>query len=82
MLYEVITLTPVFTEVDPKTFCMDPAALEKSITPKTRAVIPVHLYGHAAPMDEIMAIAEKHNLHVIEDTAQGIGGDYHSSDHS
>ena len=62
--------------MDPKTFCMDPAALEKAITPKTKAIVPVHLYGHAAPMDEIMAIAKKHNLVVIEDNAQAIGGDY------
>jgi UDP-2-acetamido-2-deoxy-ribo-hexuluronate aminotransferase len=72
----LLRLTPVFVEVDPKTFCMDPAALEKAITPKTKAIVPVHLYGHAAPLDEIMAIAKKHNLTVIEDNAQAIGGDY------
>jgi len=72
----LLRLTPVFVEVDPKTFCMDPVALEKAITPKTKAIVPVHLYGHSAPLDEIMAIAEKHNLIVIEDNAQGIGGDY------
>ena len=55
----LLRLTPVFVEVDPKTFCMDPGALEKAITPKTKAIVPVHLYGHAAPMDEIMAIAKK-----------------------
>lgn len=76
----LLRLTPVFVEVDPKTFCMDPAALEKVITSKTKAIVPVHLYGHAAPMDEIMAIAKKHNLVVIEDNAQAIGGDYFSSD--
>jgi len=74
----LLRLTPVFVEVDPKTFCMDPVALEKAITPKTKAIVPVHLYGHAAPIDEIMAIAGKHNLIVIEDNAQAIGGDYHS----
>lgn len=74
----LLRLTPVFVEVDPKTFCMDPNALEKAITPKTKAIVPVHLYGHAAPLDEIMAIAEKHNLTVIEDNAQAIGGDYFS----
>lgn len=78
----LLRLTPVFAEVDPKTFCIDPAALEKAITPKTKAIVPVHLYGHAAPMDEIMAIAEKHNLIVIEDNAQAIGGDYFSKDGS
>jgi dTDP-4-amino-4,6-dideoxygalactose transaminase len=55
---------------------MDPAALEKAITSKTKAIVPVHLYGHSAPLDEIMEIAEKHNLVVIEDNAQAIGGDY------
>ena len=74
----LLRLTPVFVEVDPKTFCMDPAALEKAITPKTKAIVPVHLYGHAAPLDEIMAIAYKNNLVVIEDNAQAIGGDYFS----
>jgi UDP-2-acetamido-2-deoxy-ribo-hexuluronate aminotransferase len=72
----LLQLTPVFVEVDPKTFCMDPASLEKAITPKTKAIVPVHLYGHAAPMNEIMAIAKKHNLYVIEDNAQAIGCDY------
>jgi dTDP-4-amino-4,6-dideoxygalactose transaminase len=74
----LLRLTPVFVEVDPKTFCMDPASLEKAITPKTKAVVPVHLYGHAAPLDEIMAIAKKYDLIVIEDNAQAIGGDYYS----
>jgi dTDP-4-amino-4,6-dideoxygalactose transaminase len=72
----LLRLTPVFVEVDAKTFCIDPAALEKAITPKTKAIVPVHLYGHAAPMEEIMAIAQKHNLYVIEDNAQAIGCDY------
>src|SRR6185503_3293158 len=74
----LLRLTPVFVEVDPKTFCMDPKALEKAITAKTKAIVPVHLYGHAAPLDEIMEIAQKHNLIVIEDNAQAIGGDYFS----
>lgn len=76
----LLRLTPVFVDVDPKTFCMDPASLEKAITSKTKAIVPVHLYGHAAPMDEILAIAEKYNLIVIEDNAQAIGGDYISND--
>ena len=76
----LLRLTPVFAEVDPKTFCMDPAELEKVITPKTKAIVPVHLYGQAAPMEEIMAIAKKHNLYVIEDNAQAIGCDYTFSD--
>jgi len=76
----LLQLTPVFVEVDPTTFCMDPAVLEKAIGPKTKAIVPVHLYGHAAPMEEIMAIAKKHHLYVIEDNAQAIGCDYTSSD--
>ena len=78
----LLKLTPVFVEVDSKTFCMDPAALEKVITSKTKAIVPVHLYGQAAPMEAIMAIAKKHNLHVIEDNAQAIGCDYTFSDGS
>ncbi|MEO8404645.1 MAG: DegT/DnrJ/EryC1/StrS family aminotransferase [Chitinophagaceae bacterium] len=78
----LLQLTPVFVEVDAKTFCMDPIALEKAITPKTKAIVPVHLYGQAAPMDEIMAIAKKHNLFVIEDNAQAIGCDYTFKDGS
>ncbi len=76
----LLRLTPVFVEVDAKTFCIDPTALEKAITPKTKAIVPVHLYGHAAPMEEIMAIAKKYNLYVIEDNAQAIGCDYTFSD--
>ncbi|MBW0179329.1 DegT/DnrJ/EryC1/StrS family aminotransferase [Sediminibacterium sp.] len=76
----LLRLTPVFVEVDPKTFCMDPQAMRKAITPKTKAIVPVHLYGHAAPMEEIMQIAKEHNLYVIEDNAQAIGCDYTFSD--
>ena len=78
----LLKLTPVFVEVDPKTFCMDPVALEKAITPKTKAIVPVHLYGQAAPMEQIMAIAEKYGLYVIEDNAQAIGCEYTFSDGS
>lgn len=76
----LLRLTPVFVEVDPHTFCMDPEALQKAITPRTKAIVPVHLYGHAAPMAEILRIADEHNLFVIEDNAQAIGCDYHFSD--
>ena len=76
----LLKLTPVFVEVDAKTFCMDPAALEKLITQKTKAIVPVHLYGQAAPMEEIMVIAQKYYLYVIEDNAQAIGCDYTFSD--
>jgi dTDP-4-amino-4,6-dideoxygalactose transaminase len=78
----LLKLTPVFVEVDNKTFCLDPAALEKAITPKTKAIVPVHLYGQAAPMEEIMAIAARHDLYVIEDNAQAIGADYLFADGS
>ncbi|MBX2931810.1 MAG: DegT/DnrJ/EryC1/StrS family aminotransferase [Chitinophagaceae bacterium] len=72
----LLQLKPVFVEVDPKTFCINPDAIRKAITPKTKAIVPVHLYGHAAPMEEIMQIAEEHNLFVVEDNAQGIGCNY------
>ena len=72
----LLKLKPVFVEVDKTTFCIDPAAIKKAITPKTKAIVPVHLYGHTANMEEIMAIADEHNLFVIEDNAQAIGGDY------
>jgi dTDP-4-amino-4,6-dideoxygalactose transaminase len=76
----LLQIKPIFVEVDPKTFCIDPAVIEKAITPKTKAIIPVHLYGHAADMEKIMAIATKHNLFVIEDNAQAIGCDYTFTD--
>lgn len=72
----LLGLTPVFVEVDPKTFCIDVAAIEKAITPKTKAIVPVHLYGQAANMEGIMQVAAAHNLAVIEDNAQAIGCDY------
>ena len=62
--------TPVFVDIDPDTYQMDPMALEKAITPKTKAVIPVHMYGHPAPMTEIMEICRPRGIRVIEDTAQ------------
>src|SRR5664279_1244975 len=73
----LLRLKPIFVEVDTKTFCIDPDAIKKAITPKTKAIVPVHLYGHSAKMEEIMAIAKEHNLFVIEDNAQTIGGDYY-----
>lgn len=76
----LLGITPVFCEVDPKTFTMDPASLEQCITPKTKAIVPVHLYGQSANMEAILAIAQKHNLFVIEDNAQAIGGYYTFSD--
>src|SRR5690554_15802 len=76
----LLQLTPVLVDVDPVTFNIDVEAIKKAITPKTKAIVPVHLFGLAANMDEIMAIAEEHNLYVIEDNAQGIGADYISKD--
>ncbi len=72
----LLRLTPVLVDVDPKTFNIDPKAIEAAITPKTKAIIPVHLFGQAADMETINAIAEKHNLFVVEDNAQGIGATY------
>ena len=76
----LLHLKPVFVEVDKHTFCMDPEAVERAITSKTRAIVPVHLYGHAVDMEKIMAIAKKYDLFVIEDNAQAIGCDYTFSD--
>lgn len=72
----LLKLKPVFVEVDASTFCIDPAAIEKAITLKTKAIVPVHLYGQAANMEEIMSIVAKHDLFVIEDNAQAIGCNY------
>jgi dTDP-4-amino-4,6-dideoxygalactose transaminase len=67
---------PVFVDVDPRRYTMDPAALEAAITERTKAVIPVHLFGQPADMDPILAIARKHGLLVIEDAAQAHGAEY------
>jgi dTDP-4-amino-4,6-dideoxygalactose transaminase len=67
---------PVFIDIDPKTFTIDPSKVERSVSPRTKAIIPVHLYGQAADIDAIMGIARKHNLRVIEDCAQAIGAAY------
>lgn len=72
----LLGLKPVFVDVDPDTFCIDASKIEEVITEKTKAIVPVHLYGQAAPMNEIMEIAKKHNLFVVEDNAQAIGCDY------
>ena len=69
-----VNATPVLVDVDPETFCMLPEAFEKAITPRTKAVIPVHMAGHACDMEAICAIAEKHNIKVIEDAAHAHGG--------
>lgn len=68
--------TPVFVDIDPVTYNLDPSQIEAKITPRTRAIIPVHLYGQMADMDAVMEIARKHKLAVIEDGAQAIGSEY------
>lgn len=75
----LLGLTPVFVEVDAETFCMDPISLANAITSKTKAIVPVHLYGQAANMEEILRIANANNLYVIEDNAQALGCDYYFS---
>jgi len=67
---------PVFSDVKKDIYCLDPKKLEKTLSPLTKAIIPVHLFGHACDMDEIMEFAQKHNLRVIEDCAQAPGGSY------
>lgn len=72
----VLGAVPVFVDVDPVSYTITPAGIERAITPRTRAIIPVHLYGQAADLDPIRALAEQHNLHVIEDAAQAHGAEY------
>lgn len=76
----LLKLKPVFAEVDPTTFCLDVSQIEGKITPRTKAIVPVHLYGQCADMEPIMHLAKKYNLFVIEDTAQAIGAVYTFSD--
>ncbi|BCL16612.1 DegT/DnrJ/EryC1/StrS family aminotransferase [Micromonospora sagamiensis] len=64
---------PVFVDIEPGSFCLDPAAVEAAVGPRTKAIMPVHLYGHPAAMDKIMTIAERHGLAVVEDAAQAHG---------
>jgi UDP-2-acetamido-2-deoxy-ribo-hexuluronate aminotransferase len=76
----LLRLTPVLVDVDPINFNIDIEAVKKAITPKTKAIVPVHLFGMAANMDAIMDLAKEHNLYVIEDNAQGIGSTYTGRD--
>ena len=76
----LLGLKPVFVEVDKETFCINPETIKAAITSKTKAIVPVHLYGQAANMDQIMAIADEFGLAVVEDNAQAIGCDYHHQD--
>ncbi|MDG1686234.1 MAG: DegT/DnrJ/EryC1/StrS family aminotransferase [Flavobacteriaceae bacterium] len=72
----LLKLKPVLVDVNPNTFNIDPLAIEKVINQKTKAIIPVHLFGQSADMEQILALAKKHNLYVVEDNAQAIGADY------
>lgn len=72
----LLGLTPVLVDVEPDTFNIDPVAVEKAITPKTKAIVPVHLFGQCANMEALQEIASKNDLYIIEDTCQAIGADY------
>ncbi len=74
---EQIGAKTVFVDIDPVNYNLDPALIEAAITPRTKAIMPVHLYGQLAPMEEIMEIARQHNLYVIEDAAQAHGAELH-----
>jgi len=76
----LLNLTPVLVDVEEATFNMDIDALKKAITPKTKAIVPVHLFGQCANMEAVLEVAKEHNLFVIEDNAQAIGADYTFSD--
>ncbi len=78
----LLGLTPVLVDVDPETFNISPEAIKKAITPQTKAIVPVHLFGQCAEMEKINEIAKQHNLFVIEDTAQAIGADYYFNDNT
>ncbi len=72
----LLQLTPVLVDVEPDSFNIDIAAIERAITPRTKAIVPVHLFGQCADMDALLKLAEKHKLYIIEDNAQAIGADY------
>ena len=76
----LLGLKPIFVDVDLDTFCIDATKIEAAVTDKTKAIVPVHLYGQAANMEEILLVAKKHNLVVVEDNAQAIGSNYHCVD--
>lgn len=78
----LLGLTPIMVDVDPDTFNTTAALVEAAITPRTKAVVPVHLFGQSADMEPILEVARRHNLYVIEDNAQAIGADYTFSDGS
>jgi dTDP-4-amino-4,6-dideoxygalactose transaminase len=72
----MVGATPVFADIDPRTFNLDPQRIEAAVTPKTKALLPVHLYGQPCDMDPIMETARRHGLHVVEDVAQAFGATY------
>jgi dTDP-4-amino-4,6-dideoxygalactose transaminase len=74
----ILGAVPVYADIDERTYNIDPSKIEAMITPRTKAIIPVHLYGQSCDMDSIMAIAKNHNLFVIEDAAQSMGGEYNN----
>jgi len=76
----LLGLKPVLVDVDPKTFCINADKIEEKITPQTKAIVPVHLFGQCADMQKIMDIANRHNLFVVEDTAQALGADFSFDD--
>jgi UDP-2-acetamido-2-deoxy-ribo-hexuluronate aminotransferase len=76
----LLRLIPVMVDVDPNTFNLTAEIIEKAITPKTKAVVPVHLFGQCSDMEPIMDLAKKHNIYVVEDNAQAIGADYTFAD--
>jgi dTDP-4-amino-4,6-dideoxygalactose transaminase len=76
----LLGLTPVLIDVNEQTFCVEPELIEKAITASTKAIVPVHLFGQCADMEQILTLAQKHNLFVIEDTAQAIGAEYTFAD--
>ena len=76
----LLGLTPRFVDVDPYTFCMTAEDVEKAITPRTKAIVPVHLFGQNVEMESILSIAEKHHIFVVEDACQSIGSEYKFSD--
>ena len=72
----LLGLTPIFVDVEPDTFCMSVESVKKAITPKTKAIVPVHLFGQNADLEAILQIAKEHNLYVVEDACQSIGAEY------
>ena len=76
---DVVGATPVFADIEEKSFCLDPESVEQFITDKTRAIIPVHIFGHAARMDRFQQLADKHNLKIVEDCAQAYGARFNGN---